>query len=118
MEPGLDPMRVQVCPLKDVEEVALAEKIQGLVSDAIQKTRSLARGLCPVNLATHGFKSSVEDLVDNVTSVFGVSCRFDCNCPVFFHDNAVATQLYYITHEAVHNAVKHGRVKNIVVSLS
>ena len=103
---------------KDVEEVALAEKIQGLVSDAIQKTRSLARGLCPVNLATHGFKSSVEDLVDNVTSVFGVSCRFDCNCPVFFHDNAVATQLYYITHEAVHNAVKHGRVKNIVVSLS
>jgi PAS domain S-box-containing protein len=103
---------------REVTEVALAEKIQGLVGDAIQKTRSLARGLCPVNLDTHGLKSSIEDLVDNVSDVFGVSCRFDCNCPVVFHDNAVATHLYYITHEAVHNAVKHGNVKNIVVSLS
>ncbi|MDR3629786.1 MAG: cache domain-containing protein [Desulfocapsaceae bacterium] len=103
---------------KKIDEVVLAEKIQGLISDAIQKTRSLARGLCPVNLATHGLKSSIEDLVDNVSDVFQVSCRFDCTCPVFFHDNAVATQLYYITHEAVHNAVKHGRVKNIVVRLS
>ena len=103
---------------KQLDEVVLAGRIQGLIHDAIHKTRSLARGLCPVNLATHGFKSSIEDLVDNVSDVFGISCRFACSCPVVFHDNAIATHLYYITHEAVHNAVKHGRAQHIMVNLS
>ena len=103
---------------KGVNEVALAEKIRSLTQEAIGKTRSLARGLCPVNLATHGLKSSIEDLVHNVTDLFGVTCNFQCNCPVVFHDNATATHLYYITHEAVHNAVKHGKAKNILVKFS
>ncbi|MBU1565481.1 MAG: cache domain-containing protein [Proteobacteria bacterium] len=103
---------------KHIDEFMLAEKIRSLVGDAIQKTRSLARGLCPVNLAAHGFSASIEDLARNVSDVFGVSCRFECSCPVVFHDNAIATHLYYITHEAVHNAVKHGRASNIIVSLS
>jgi PAS domain S-box-containing protein len=103
---------------REVEEVELAEKIRGLIGDAIRKTRSLARGLYPVNLASHGFKSSVEDLVTNVGDVFGVSCLFECSCPVVFYDNTIATHLYYITHEAVHNAVKHGSAKHIWVRLA
>lgn len=103
---------------KHIDEVVLAEKIRGLVGDAIQKTRSLARGLCPVNLAAHGFSASIEDLASNVSDVFDLSCRFECTCPVVFHDNAIATHLYYITHEAVHNAVKHGHASHIVISLS
>ncbi len=102
----------------EVEQTELAEKIRSLVGDAIRKTRSLAKGLYPVNLATNGFEASVEDLVANVGDVFGVSCTFECTCPVVFHDNAIATHLYYTTHEAVHNAVKHGNARHIMVRLA
>lgn len=102
----------------EVYEAVLAEKIRHLVREAIDKTRSLSRGLCPVNLAAHGLQSSLEDLARNVSDVFDIACRFECTCPVVFHDNAVATHLYYIIHEAVHNAVKHGRAGNITIHFS
>ncbi len=34
------------------------------------------------------------------------------------HDDAVSTQLYYIAREAVNNAIKHGRARQIVIRLA
>ena len=46
-----------------------------------------------------------------------VTCVFDCPQPVLVEDNLIATQLYLIAQEAVHNAVKHSRCKNIRISV-
>jgi len=53
-----------------------------------------------------------------VEDVFNVSCEFECVDPVLIHDNAAATHLYHIAQEAVTNAMKHGKAKNIVLRLS
>ena len=38
--------------------------------------------------------------------------------PVLVHDNTVATHLFYIAQEAVHNAIKHGVADQILLELS
>ncbi len=37
---------------------------------------------------------------------------------MFIHDDAVATHLYRIAQEAVHNAIRHGKARRIGISLS
>lgn len=103
---------------KGIEEAASLEKIRLLIIDAIDKAKQLSRGLCPVNLADHGFDSSLDELGDYVSNVFGITCHITCYNPRPFDDNAVATHVYYIVHEAVHNAVKHSRANNIFINLN
>jgi signal transduction histidine kinase len=46
-----------------------------------------------------------------------VTCTFDCPVPVAVTDNLTATHLYFIAQEAVHNALKHGKPRNIMIGL-
>ncbi len=46
-----------------------------------------------------------------------MTCVFDCPEPVLVADNLIATHLYLIAQEAVHNAVKHARCQNIRISV-
>jgi signal transduction histidine kinase len=102
---------------RGLAENELAGKIRSLTKEAIGKTRALARGLCPVTIDSQALKNSLEELLDNVTTLFHIDCRLDCTCPVEFPDNAIATHLYYILHEGVHNAVKHGQARHVVVRI-
>jgi signal transduction histidine kinase len=52
-----------------------------------------------------------------VSDVFHLSCRLECREAVPIHENTLADHLYYIAVEAVNNAIKHGRAKNIVIRL-
>ncbi|GAB4257606.1 MAG: hypothetical protein Kow0092_04620 [Deferrisomatales bacterium] len=104
----------KTCP----EEAALADRIRGLIAEGAQKTRALARGLCPVHLAENGFEFALEELAQNTQKIYGVPCELRCRAPVGPADSDVATQLYYIAREAVHNAVKHAQATGIVVELS
>ena len=114
---GLGKVLVRKLSEKAPEEAQLAEKITGLVKDAFTKTRRLARGLCPVFLVDRGLESSLRELADNTESVFQVACRFICKRPARMRDNLVATHLFYIVHEAVHNAVRHGQATAITITL-
>lgn len=103
---------------KGLSEAADAEKIRRLIKDATDKTRGLARGLCPVYLVEDGLESALRELAVSVQAVFGVSCRFECHYPVLIHDNAVATNLFRIAQEAANNAARHGRASLILIELS
>lgn len=114
---GLGKVLVRKLSQKAPEEAGLAEKVTGLVKDAITKTRRLARGLCPVYLVDHGLESSLRELSANTESMFGVACRFLRRAPVGIRDNLVATHLFHIVQEAVHNAVRHGDATAITITL-
>ncbi len=99
------------------EATVSAEKIRDLIAEAVSKTRNLARGLMPVEAAVYGLEASLEDMADNVSRIYGVDCTFRSVEAVTLGDNTAATHIYYIVHEAVHNAVKHGDARQITISL-
>jgi signal transduction histidine kinase len=103
---------------KQVDETVDAGKIVKLVNEAIHKTRELARGLLPVVSEEQGLMSALQLWAAEVEDIFNVPCRFQCETPVLIRDDEIATHLYHIAQEAVHNAIKHGRPQNILIRLT
>jgi PAS domain S-box-containing protein len=103
---------------KSLPEAASAAKIVDLVNEAINTTRQLARGLLPVLSDSHGLMSALQEWASEVEKLFHIECRFECDDPVLNLDDAVATHLYRVAQEAVHNAIKHGRATHVVISLA
>jgi len=95
----------------------LADKITQLLKAAVTKSRQLARGLCPVYLVDHGLESSLREFAAQAETMFGITCRFECAVPFPVSDNIVATHIYRIAQEAVHNAIRHGKADTIDVVL-
>jgi PAS domain S-box-containing protein len=95
-----------------------AEKIVFLVNDAIRKTKELARGLLPVVSESQGLMSALKEYAEEMQDLFRVSCRFECEVPVLIDDVNVSTHLYHIAREALNNALKHGKAKELVIALS
>ena len=99
------------------ENAGYAGEINQLVKAAIEKTRRLARGLCPVYLSSLGLETSLEELADSTSDIFGINCIFRCPRHIPVDDNTLATHLYYIAKESLHNAIEHGKSSKIVLEL-
>jgi PAS domain S-box-containing protein len=93
------------------------EKIRFLIEKAIQKTRRLSRGLCPVFLADHGLESLLQEMASNIQEVHGIACTFMYERSILVDDISVSTHIYYIVHEAIHNAIRHGGADRIGIEL-
>jgi len=95
------------------------EGITKLVSNAIENTRALARGLSPVNLERGGLQDALEGLAMSASDLYGVqvvfSHRVTANKPL---NAELANHLYRIAQEAVRNAVRHGKARTIRLHLS
>ena len=102
---------------KSKADAARVGEIAGHVRDAISHTRSLARGLSPVTLESEGLMSALHELAANTRRIFNVECHFRCDPPVLLKDQAVASQLFRIAQEAVSNAIRHGKARQIVINL-
>ena len=92
--------------------------VVGNIRGAILEARMLARGLSPVQLESDGLMSALQELVSTTEQLFKISCRFNCEQPVLIEDNAIATHLYRIAQEAIHNAIKHGQATHVSVTLA
>ena len=94
------------------------ESITRLVSNAIESTRALARGLSPVNLERGGLQDALEGLAMNAAEIYGVqiACthRLGGSRPLTAE---LANHLYRIAQEAVRNAVRHGQARSIRLHL-
>jgi PAS domain S-box-containing protein len=101
-----------------LNEASEAAKIVRLVNDSIKMTRELARGLLPVVAEARGLMSALDRWAGEVSDLFHVACRFECGIPVLIHDGTLAEHLYHLAQEAVNNAVKHGRPRNVRIGLT
>jgi signal transduction histidine kinase len=70
-----------------------------------------------VAVDSDGLMAALAELASRTQQEAKVTCVFDCPEPVILTDNLTATHLYLIAQEAVHNAVKHGKPRNIRISL-
>ncbi len=95
---------------RDVEEVI------GLVNNAIESTRTLARGLSPVGTGRDSLAGAIQTLAARVIERFGVQvdCQLDFDEPLGLSETA-ATHVYRIVQEALTNALRHSGATEIAV---
>ena len=101
-----------------VPEAEAAGNIATLLNEALSQTRRLSRGLCPVVLDTNDIETALEQLAENVRTMFSVSCELQCAPDIKMSGSTAAIHLYRIAQEAATNAIKHGRAKSIFFSLT
>ena len=94
-----------------------AGEIAGLLQDAVDRAREVARGLSPVDRDEGGLESALEELANSTTRLTGVACDFICPGPLPLRDNIHAVHLFRIAQEAVGNATRHGRARSIIIAL-
>ncbi|MBU1343285.1 MAG: cache domain-containing protein [Proteobacteria bacterium] len=95
----------------------LSDKITQLIKQAIQKTRLLARGLCPVYF-NHGLETSLQQLATNTQIMHQIECRLDCRPKISVKNSMVTINVYHIAQEAVQNAVRHGKADKIQIIMN
>jgi PAS domain S-box-containing protein len=103
---------------KSLQEASYAAKITAIVKETTAQTRDLAKGLHPLALGETDLKVELEELVATTGSLFNISCTFRCNKFVAPNDISVAINLYRIVQEAITNAIRHGKAKNIHIELT
>lgn len=101
---------------KRLSESADAETLEWLVNDAIAQAQGMARGLNPVKF-THGLSPALEELAASTEQTFALHCGCKFRETVPLRDQGMANHLYRIAQEAIQNAIKHGKAKNIRIEL-
>jgi len=99
---------------------AEARRIAESVQQAIEQTRTLARGLSPLDTQSADLTSALAELASNTAQMFHIRCRFrpERKRPVTAGDAAVSTHLYRIAQEAISNAIRHGGANDVTISLA
>lgn len=98
-----------------VIEVGDIEKIAELVNDAATDMRNLSRALHRADVDSAGFVAALKDLVDR--EIWKTPCRLEVTPAFRINEDLAASHLYRIAREAVINANKHARARQIVVAL-
>lgn len=95
-----------------------ARKLEGILNKAIEQARDLARGLNPVKVTPAGLNAALEKLAADAQSAEGPHCFFRSLGVVRLPDHHAANHLYRIAQEAVQNALKHARARNLGIILA
>lgn len=95
------------------------EEIIGLVNGAIESTRTLARGLSPVNVRHGGLIVALEGLAVRLHDRHGIPIEVvtDPGLPLALPEGAL-DHLYRIAQEATLNALRHAQPKRVTIAVS
>ena len=92
--------------------------IEDSVQQAVLEARNLARGIFPVHVDHSGLSAALAELAQTTSRLTSVEIAVSESVEVSLDGPEVSMHLYRIAQEAVANAVKHGLVQKIFVSLS
>jgi signal transduction histidine kinase len=98
-------------------EAEAANHLVEMVEKGIELTRTLARGLHPIEMGAEGLVNALSELAANTNKEFHVSCKLECLQAVSLATPEANMHLYRIAQEAISNAIRHGRAKNITLDL-
>ncbi len=98
-------------------EPQLTGRLVRAASDAEAHVRGLIRGLVPVQIQAQGLTAALRDLIARVSEESGREVALDRCEPAGVTDDLVATSLWCIAREAIHNAVIHAEPSRISVEL-
>ena len=94
------------------------EDIIGLVNNAIENTRTLARGLSPVSAESGGLMAALRALAARASERYGVHVDYrDVTSRELRLNDVYATHLYRIAQEALTNVVRHSYASEVTICL-
>ncbi|MBF0501883.1 MAG: PAS domain S-box protein [Candidatus Riflebacteria bacterium] len=102
---------------KTVSEHVELAMMRDFLHDAVQQTRTLARGLCPLALDPQAIGDALSTLASQASYMYKIDCRFEGKPEFTLPDPNAALHLYRITQEAIQNAVRHGKARSISIGL-
>lgn len=107
------------CDLKKrgAQEAETADRLSRGIEHALEQARNIARGLVPMEIDADGLISALGQLAAATEQHCGIACRFHATGAACVPDTAAATQVFRIVQEAVNNAAKHAKARQITIQL-
>ncbi len=110
------------CLKSDLEARALpesetADAIQKMLKDAVLEARSLARGIFPVQMDSHGLPAALEELVAATNRLRQVATTFEVEGDIQIQEPETAMHLYRIAQQALNNALQHAGPSHVTILL-
>jgi signal transduction histidine kinase len=96
---------------------ALAADLLVAAKRTQDKVRGLARRILPIELELNSLPGALERLCDAARGA-GLGCAFRNSHPDETFGGRIAAQLYRIAQEAIANAIRHARPRNIRIKLA
>jgi len=90
------------------------DKIAELINEGVTEARTIARGLHPVEMNPNGFTAALQTLLQQRSSL---PYRLEIDEQISLPDPSVALHLYRIASEAIMNANKHARARDLTVRM-
>lgn len=94
-----------------------AMRIRELVQAGIQEVRQISHSMSPMAVKNRGLGGALQLLADTLRINHRLNCKLEVDSEVQLNDTEKETHIYRIAQEAVNNAVRHGKPKNITLSL-
>jgi PAS domain S-box-containing protein len=95
------------------------QKIEKLLLQSVEQVRNLAKGFYPVELERRGLFFALREVAHTTEQSFGVRCAVHVDESDGTEPRGpTAIQLFRIAQEAVYNAIKHARAKQITIHLA
>lgn len=103
---------------REVPEANDAVMIEESIQEAVMEARNLARGIFPVHVDRDGLSAALNDLARMTSKLTGAEIMVKEDAEVLLDNPEASMNLYRIAQEAVGNAVRHGKARRVVISLS
>ncbi len=96
---------------QDDRQRAEADRVDAMLKEAIEKSRSLSHDLSPAVLHMNDLAEVLQWLVNRVRTQHGLMAHVDVLGETTLHSEALALFLFRAAQEMLSNVVKHARVK-------
>jgi len=95
-----------------------AGKIHALIQEAMTHASDVAHHLTTLETAQKDLPAALSHLAERARELFRITCRFKPAGKLPTLEPATVNQLYKIAQEALTNAIKHGKARQVGISLS
>lgn len=102
----------------NMPEAAAAGRLRTMLEDSIGMAYDASKGLCPLDLNPESLAFALERLARQTQQAAGIACEFLDRAGGAACDPQQALHLFRIAQEAVKNAVRHARCRNIRIGLA
>jgi len=108
----------EVLQSKGLPDIEYATRISSAVNDAMNRTRSIVRGIMPFGMGPGGLAQGLGELADSVEQLYGIKCQVRGTGELLIEKSNTAMQVYRVTQELITNAIRHGEAKHITIIAS